>query len=175
MVDNLKPAKLYANVKTHKTDWPYRFIMSARGTATENLARWLEFQLKPYARMHEAYIKDTKSFLLHLEHLNQTRVLLKEGTKLISWDIVNYYRNCSTELCLWVVKKILDDKATGLTEINKKCILEALSIIMSSYNGEFHENLFTKIEGATIGVRNWQVLRTSLVQCILMKWQGREM
>ena len=94
--------------------------MSARGTATENLARWLEFQHKPYASMHEAYIKDTKSFLLHLEHLNQTRAPFKKGSKLISWDIINYYPNCSTKLCLRAVKKILDDKATGLPEINKE-------------------------------------------------------
>ena len=40
-------------------------IMSAKWTATENLAKWLEMQLKPYARMHEAFIKDTKSFLLN--------------------------------------------------------------------------------------------------------------
>ena len=44
---NPKPAKLYANIKTHKTNWPYRFIMSAKGTATKNLAKWLEIQLKP--------------------------------------------------------------------------------------------------------------------------------
>ena len=69
---NPKPAKLYANITTHKTNWPYRFIMSAKGTATENLAKWLEIPLKPYARMQGAYIKDTKSFLLHLEHLNDT-------------------------------------------------------------------------------------------------------
>ena len=61
--DNPKPANLYANIKTHKDNWPYRFIMSARNTATENLARWLEIQLKPYAMQHEAYIRDTKSFL----------------------------------------------------------------------------------------------------------------
>ena len=55
--DNPKPANLYANIKTHKDNWPYRFIMSARNTATENLARWLEIQLlKLYAMQHEAYI-----------------------------------------------------------------------------------------------------------------------
>ena len=175
VVDNPEPAKLYANVKTHKTDWPYRFIMSARGTATENLARWLEFRLKPYARMHEAYIKDTKTFLLHLEHLNQTRAPFKEGSKLIGWDIVNYYPNCSTELCLWAVKKILNDKATGLSEINKECILEALSITCLPIMDCFKKNSLLKLKEQQLGVRNRQGLRTSLVQHILMKWQGREM
>ena len=45
----------------------------------------------------------------------------------------------------------MDDKATSLLEINKECILEALSITLSSYNGQFQEKLFTQIEGATIG------------------------
>ena len=71
--DNHKPANLYANIKTHQDNWPYRFIMSARNIATENLARWLQIQLKPYAMQHKAYTRDTKSFLLHLEHLNEIR------------------------------------------------------------------------------------------------------
>ena len=44
-VDNPKPAELYANVKTHKNGWPFRFILSDRGSATENFARWIECQL----------------------------------------------------------------------------------------------------------------------------------
>ena len=83
---NPKPAKLHASVKTHKENWPYRLTMSSKGTATENLARWLELQLKPYARLHEAYIKDTKSFLLHQEELNDTKAPFKEA---LSWDIKN--------------------------------------------------------------------------------------
>ena len=43
-VDNPKLENLYANVKTHKENWPCRFIMSSRGTATERLAKWLEYQ-----------------------------------------------------------------------------------------------------------------------------------
>ena len=37
-IDNPKPARLYANIKTHKNGWPFRFILSARGSAAENLA-----------------------------------------------------------------------------------------------------------------------------------------
>ena len=72
--------------------------MSARDTATENLDRWLEFQLKPYSRIHEAHIKDTKSFLLHLEHLNQTRVLSKtepnSSAGILSTTIQTAVQNC---------------------------------------------------------------------------------
>ena len=164
LVNNPNPAKLYANVKTHKENWPYRFIMFSRGAATENIARWLELQLKPYARLHEAYIKDIKSLLLHVEELNDTRAPFKEGTKLLSWDIKNYYPNCSTELCLPAVKRILDERGTNLPDNSEKCILEALGITMSSYNVQFLGELFTQIDGATIGVQNQQVSQTFLGQ-----------
>ena len=55
---NPKPATVYANIKTHKSEWLYKFIMSSRGTATENLARWIEHKLKPYAQLHSSYIRD---------------------------------------------------------------------------------------------------------------------
>ena len=76
---NPKPANLNAIIKTSKDNWPYRFIMSVRNTATENLARWLEIQLKPHAMQHETYIRDRKSFPLPLEHLNEMRAPFREG------------------------------------------------------------------------------------------------
>ena len=150
--DNPKPANLYANIKTHKDNWPYRFIMSARNMATENLARWLEIQLKPYAMQHEAYIRDTKSLLLHLEHLNEMRAPFREGTKLISWDIVNYYPNCNTQMCIEAVRRVLETaQSREFLEVPVECILEALKITMTSNNGEFLKRHFTQINGATTG------------------------
>ena len=35
----VRPANVYANPKAHKRDLPYRYIISAKGSATENLAR----------------------------------------------------------------------------------------------------------------------------------------
>ena len=131
--------------------------MSAKGTAMENLAKWLEIQLKPYARMHGAYIKDTKSFLLHLEHLNDTRAPFKDGTKLISLDVENYYPNCQTDLCIQAVRTTLEKYATEFSDSKTKCILEALEITMSSNDGKFLDRNFTQINGATIGGPEKQV------------------
>ena len=36
---NSKPAKIHANIKTHKRNWPYRYIISCIGTPIENLAK----------------------------------------------------------------------------------------------------------------------------------------
>ena len=53
--------------------------------------------------------EDTKSFLLHLEHLNDTRAPFKDETKLISLDVENYYPNCQTDLCIQAVRTTLEN------------------------------------------------------------------
>ena len=85
--------------------------MSSRGTATERLAKWLEYLLNPFAKIHDAYINYTESFLLYLEHLNLTRAPFKEGTKLISQDVTDLLTNCNTEKCIKAVKKVLETNA----------------------------------------------------------------
>ena len=126
--------------------------MSSRGTETERLTKWLEYQLKPFAKIHDAYIKDTKSFLLYLEHLNLTRAPFREGTKLISWDVKDFYPNCSTEKCIEAVKKVLKTNAKeySLDSSLIECIQEVLAITMSSNSGTFNGKFFTQVNGATI-------------------------
>ena len=123
-IDNPKPARLYANIKTHKNGWPFRFILSARGSAAENLARWVECQLKVIAtkHAHKAYIKDTKSFLLYLEDLNKEKAPFPLHARMISWDIVNFYPNCDTGLCLQAVRRALDRWEPKMSEERKRCI-----------------------------------------------------
>ena len=123
-IDNPTPAKLYTNVRTHKNGWPFWFILSARGSATENLARWVECQLKVIATKHKAYIKDTKSFLLHLEELNREKGPFPLHDRMISWDIVNFYPNWDAGLCLQAVRSALDQWEPKMREERKRCICE---------------------------------------------------
>ena len=41
-----KPATIYANPKTHEDGWPLQHIISCCGTATENVAKWVEVHLR---------------------------------------------------------------------------------------------------------------------------------
>ena len=118
-IDNPKPARLYANIKTHKNVWPFRFILSARGSATENLARWVECQFKVIATKHKTYIKDTKSFLLYLEDLNKEKAQFPPHARMLTWDIVKFYPNCDTGLCLQAVKRALDRWEPEMSEERK--------------------------------------------------------
>ena len=89
---NTKHAKAYANIKTHKQGWLYRFITSSRQTAIKKLARWVEFQLKDLVRQHPAYLKDAKHFLKFIEDLNENQGPFKENEiVMVCRDIENFY------------------------------------------------------------------------------------
>ena len=74
-----------------------------------------------------------------------------EGTRLNSWDIVNFYPNCNTKLCIEAVREVVEDNQQLDLGVPVECVLEALEITMSSNNGKFANNFFTQINGATIG------------------------
>ena len=73
----------------------------------QRLARWVEHHLQPFAQQHTSYIRDIQSFLKQLEYINETRAPLSDTTKLISWDIVNFYPNCNTKMCIEAIKRVL--------------------------------------------------------------------
>ena len=142
--------KVYANVKTHKENNPYRYIVSARGTAIENLARWIEYRLKELSRQHPAYLEDTRHFLSYIDGVNkEIGPFNKEKLWFISRDIVNYYPSCGTEMCLKAVGQLLDTCKENIPE--KQCILDALAITMTSNSCNFMGKYFTQVDGATIG------------------------
>ena len=118
--------------------------MSSKGTATENLARWIEYRLKPFAQLHQAYIRDRKSFLLYLEEINRTRAPFAPKTRLISWDIKNYY---DTEMCIKAVEKVVAQCPEHVLEVPLDCILEALRITMSTNTEKFGNRFYTQING----------------------------
>ena len=145
-----KPGKVYANIKTHKETWPYRFIISCKGTSMENLARWNEYHLKYSSTKHKAYLKDTSHFLNYIEDLNAKHGPFEiDTTKLSPRDIKNFYTNCDTKKCLDSVEKALRAREEELPPT--ECILEAVKISMSSNMCEFLGRYFTQINGATIG------------------------
>ena len=83
--------------------------------------------------------------------MNETRAPLGINTTLNSWDIMNFYPNCNTQMCINAVRKVVDDSSQVDLGVLVDCVLEALEITMSSNQGKFRNNFFTQINGATIG------------------------
>ena len=144
-----KPATIYANPKTHKDGWPLRHIISCCGTAIENVAKWLEIHLRHLAKIHPTYTEDTRHFLEKIEALNEKYAPLPPTTLLITWDIENFYPSCNTQKVIEAVKIRLEERKSKFPPT--ECIVEAISLVMSSNNCQFQDEHYTQINGATIG------------------------
>ena len=69
---------------------------------------------------------------------------------MISWDIKNFYPNCTTKMCIDAFETTSRNYSKYL-EDRIQCICEALTITMSCNNGEIAGKHFTQIDGGTIG------------------------
>ena len=121
---NTKPAKVYANIKTHKKTWPYRYIVSSNNSAIEKLAQWVEYQLKSLARQHPAHLKDMKHLLKFIE--DQQGPFQKEQVIMISKDTEDFYPSCETNKCIEAMELLLNQRTIKCP--STECILEAVSI-----------------------------------------------
>ena len=144
-----KPATIYANPKTHKDGWPLRHIISCCGTVIENVAKWLEIHLRHLAKIHPTYTEDTRHFLEKIEALSEKYAPLPPTTLLITWDIENFYPSCNTQKVTEAVKIRLEERKSNFPPT--ECIVEAISLVMSSNNCQFQDEHYTQINGATIG------------------------
>ena len=103
--------------------------MSAHGTITQRLAKWVEYHLKPFAQQHTSYIKDTQSFLKHLEYIDETMAPLSDSIKFISWDIVSFNLNCN--MCMDAIRRVLEAYSHIELKVPAESIIEALEIAIS--------------------------------------------
>ena len=60
-----------------------------------------------------------------------------------SWDVVNFYPNCNTEMCINAVKRVVEENPQIDLEVPIECVLEALEITISSQRVS---NYITSIE-----------------------------
>ena len=120
-----RPTKIYANIKAHTENWPYRYIISCNQSVIEKLAQWVEFQLKYLARQHSTYLKDTKHFLNFTEEINEEQGPFKENEIImVNRDIKNFYPSCETRKCLSAVESVLPNRRFQCSLSD--CILEAI-------------------------------------------------
>ena len=79
--------------------------------------------------------------------MNDTKAPLTEGTRINSWDIVNFYPNCNTQMCIEAIRKVVEENQHLDFGVPVECVLEALEITMSSNNGKFANNSSLKLMG----------------------------
>ena len=124
-------------------------IISCCGTAIENVAKWSEVHLRYLAKIHPTYTEDTRHFLEKIEALNEKYAPLPPTTLLITWDLENFHPSWNTQKVIEAVSNRLDERDSKFPPT--ECIVEAISLVISSNNYQFQDEHYTQRNGATIG------------------------
>ena len=152
---NMGPAKFYELFKVHKSHTPgvappERPIISASGSITENIALFVENQIKDLANKHSTYLQDTPDFLRTIEDINENNYI-PEGSMLVSIDVSALYTNIPQDEGIAAVREALLEKKNS--DIPAEFIIRLLEIILKYNIFEFNSELFLQLIGTAMGTR----------------------
>ena len=99
---NLSPApRFYGLPEIHKANCPMYPIVSACGTVTYQLAKFLTKILQRYTGITSSFVKDSKSFSEHLRLVN-----ISEEDELVSFDISALFASIPVPIALDVINHL---------------------------------------------------------------------
>ena len=153
LAEDKEAAKFYCTFKVHKdhqpmTAPPPRPIVSGSGSATENIAAFVEYHIKDISKQHQSYLQDTPDFLRYIENINKGPAL-ENNQILVTWDVVGLYNNIPHEEGLESLKEGLEQRNTP--EIPTDYLVRLMEIILKNNLFNFHEELWRQEIGCAWG------------------------
>ena len=155
LADEKDAAKFYCIFKVHKehepmTAPPPRPIVSGSGSATENIAAFVEYHINDISKEHKSYIQDTPDFLRYIEKINQGPIL-EDDQILVTWDVVGLYNNILHEFGLESLQEGLDSRNNP--EIPTDYLVKLMEIILKNNLFNFHDQLYRQEIGCAMGTK----------------------
>ena len=153
--DDKEAAKFYCTFKVHKphepmTAPPPRPIISGSGSATENIAAFVDYHIKDTAKKHPAYLQDTPDFLRYIEKVNQTSKL-EDDQILVTWDVIGLYNNIIHDEGLESLQESLEQRTNP--EVPTDYLIRLMEIILKNNLFIFHEALWRQEIGCAMGTK----------------------
>ena len=149
------PCKFYELFKVHKTHVegkapPERPIVSACGSITENIGKFVQVHLKKFSNTHHSYLQDSPDFLRAIEDQNESGDI-EDNDILVTIDVTGLYTNIPQDQGIEACKDILENSDNS-DEMN--ClVLELLELVLKNNIFEFDGNLFQQNIGTSMGCK----------------------
>ena len=103
------PARFYGLPKIHKANCPMCPIVSACGTSTYNLAKYLTKILKVYVGHSSSFVKDSKDLTDKLQSIK-----LQDNEELVSFDVSALFTSIPVNQALDVINQLIIQHQTDM-------------------------------------------------------------
>ena len=158
---NSSPApRFYGLPKIHKANFPMCPIVSACGTATYQLAKFLTKILQRYTGITPSFVKDSKSFSDHLKSVN-----ISGEEELVSFDVSALFTSIPVPTVLDVINRLFcehieDPEAKHKYGCSFRCntiglekdeVMQLLKLVLENCVFTFQDKFFKQLHGATMG------------------------
>ena len=158
---NSSPApRFYGLPKIHKTNCPMRPIVSACGTATYQLAKFLTKILQRYTGITPSFVKDSKTFS---DHLRTVKISGEE--ELVSFDVSTLFTSIPVPTALDVINRLFtehieDPEAKDKYGCSFRCntiglekdeVMSLLKLVLENCVFTFQDRFYKQLHGAVMG------------------------
>ena len=158
---NSSPApRFYGLPKIHKANCPMHPIVSACGTATYQLAKFLTKILQRYTGITPSFVKDSKSFSDHLK-----LVKISGEEELVSFDISALFTSIPVPTALDIINRLFtehieDPEAKDKYGCSFRCntiglekdeVMQLLKLVLENCVFTFQDKFFKQLHGTAMG------------------------
>ena len=158
---NTSPApRFYGLPKIHKANCPMRPIVSACGTATYQLAKFLTKILQKYTGITPSFVKDSKGFSQYLRSVN-----IKQEEELVSFDVSALFTSIPVPTALDVINRLFTEHIevpetrgkyncsfeANTVGLNKNEVMGLLKLVLENCVFSFQDKFYKQLHGAAMG------------------------
>ena len=143
-----RPPLFYGVVKIHKEGYPLRPIVSAVGSATYTMSKYVSRILTPYVKETPSYIANTMALLKKLENVS-----IAEDEIIVSFDVKSLYTNVPRKDAFECIREIIgnDTMFKTKTGTDPEAFLDILKISLSTTSFQFREKHYELSDGLPMG------------------------
>ena len=154
------PARFYGLPKIHKANCPMQPIVSACGTSTYNLGKYLTKILKVYIGHSSSFVKNSHDLTDKLQSIE-----LQDNEELVSFDVSALFTSIPVNQALDVINKLTIQHQTDMDfkykvgkawyevtdHLDRKDVIALLKVVLNNCVFSFQEKFYKQLHRTAMG------------------------
>ena len=139
--------RLYGLPKIHKTNCPFRPILSMTNAPQERLAKWLLKMIRPAERFYTKHcVKDSFTFAKEVQSLRQM-----DNSFMVSYDVCSLFTNVPVKEAIEITSRYLYEEVEHQPQVDRTTFELLMSLATVGVKFVFGSNIYKQVDGVAMG------------------------